>query len=245
MASEKDLLRVVSDSPIFVPDPPEGEPVPRLSPVEAMKVRVGRFNLLDYRIKYLDKSEFSKLDIVRFEIARGLHLINAEKLYVVGGFNSISDYANNALGFNSAMTSSYVRVAKRFIRRNWPETIFSSVANPNVGMEDFGVSQLIELLRLTDDDIKALMSDGRLTYSTSVPKIKALIKEYKVEKADQERQLVEASYQTMDAAHEEFHTAYNELKAYLLDKGDTEAANTLLPRIMDQVIIIYREGRDR
>lgn len=245
MATERDLLQVISDSPIFVPDKPEGEPVPRLSPVEAMKAKAGRFNLLDQRIKYLDKSDFSKLDIVRFEMARGLYLINSEKLYVVGGYNSISDYANAALGFNSAVTSSYVRIAKRFIRRNWPETVFSSTANPNVGMEDFGVSQLIEMLRLSDDDIKDLMDSERLTYSTSVPKIKALIKEYKAEKATREKQAIEESYQAMDAAHEAYHEAYNALKQHLLDQGDIEGANTLLPRIMDQVVIIYREGRDR
>lgn len=245
MANEMDLMQVIEGTPIFVPDPPEGEPVPRLSPVEAMKAKAGRFNLLDRRIKYLDKCDFSKLDIVRFEIARGLFLINSEKLYVVGGYNSISDYGNAALGFNTTVTSSYIRIAKRFIRRNWPETIFSSVANPNVGMEDFGVSQLVELLRLTDDDIKYLISDGRLTYSTSVPKIKALIKEYKAEKVSKEKALIEESYQAMDAAHEAYHEAYNALKQHLLDRGDIEGANTLLPRIMDQVVIIYREGRDR
>ena len=245
MATEKDLLRVISDSPIFVPDAPENEPVRRLSPVEAMVVKSERFALLDQRIKYLDKSDFSKLDIVRFEIARGLYLINAEKLYVVGGYNSISDYAVASLGFNTAATSSYVRIAKRFIKRNWPETVFASVDNPNVGMEDFGVSQLIEMLRLSDDDIKDLMDCGRLTFSTSVPKIKALIKEYKAEKATREKEAIEESYQVMDTAHEEFHKAYNELKQHLLDRGDLDAANVLLPRIMDQVIIIYREGRDR
>lgn len=245
MATEKDLLQVISDSPIFVPDAPEREQVRRLSPVEAMAAKSERFALLDRRIKYLDKSDFSKLDIVRFEIARGLHLIDVEKLYVVGGYNSISDYANSALGFNTSMTSSYVRVAKRFIKRNWPESVFSSVDNPAVGMEDFGVSQLIEMLRLSDDDIKDLMDSGRLTYSTSVPKIKALIKEYKAEKATREKQAIEESYQAMDAAHEAYHAAYNELKQHLLDQGDIRGANELLPRIMDQVVIIYREGRDR
>lgn len=245
MANEKDLFQVISDSPIFVPDPPEGVAVPRLSPVEAMKAKAGRFNLLDQRIRFLDKSDFSKLDVIRFEIARGLFLLDSEKLYVVGGYNSISDYGNAALSFNSSMTSSYVRIARRFIRRNWPETIFSSVTNPNVGMEDFGVSQLIIMLGLSDDDIKALMSEGRLTYQTSIPRIKALIKEYKAEKAEKEKKAVEASYQTMDAAHEDFHKAYNELKQHLLDVGDLDAANVLLPRIMDQVVIIYREGRDR
>lgn len=245
MANEKDLFQVISDSPIFVPDPPEGAPVPRLSPVEAMKAKAARFNLLDQRIRFLDKSDFTKLDVIRFEIARGLFLLDTEKLYVVGGYNSVSDYGKAALGFNSSMTSSYVRIARRFIRRNWPESIFSSVTNPNVGVEDFGVSQLIIMLGLSDDDIKALMSDGRLTYTTSVPKIKALIKEHKAEKVNREKALIEASYQTMDAAHEAYHEAYNTLKQHLLDLGDIEGANTLLPRIMDQVVIIYREGRDR
>ena len=242
---ENKLLHVISNSPIFVPDPPEmqnGKPVQRVSRVEAM---AQRFTMLDQRIKYLDKCEFNKLDPIRFEIARGLHLINAEKLYMVGGYTSISDYANAVLGFNNVVTSSYVRIAKRFLKRNWPESIFSSVANPETSMEDFGISQLIEMLRLSDDDIKVLMADKRLTYYTSVPKLKALIKEYKAEKANREREAKEESYQTMDAAHEDFHNAYNELKQHLLDVGDLEAANVLLPRIMDQVIIIYREGRDR
>lgn len=248
MASEMDLLQVISGSPIFTPDPPEGVERPRMTnAVEAMKAKVDRFDLLDRRIKYLDKHPLSKANVVRFEIARGLHLINSEKLYPLAGYNSISEYGNATLGFSTVVTSSYVRVAKRFISRNWPQSIFARIDNPdpNIGLEDFTLYQLIELSRLKDEEIKELMDDGRLTFDTSVPKIKALIKEYKAEKAEKEKKAVEASYQTMDAAHEDFHKAYNELKQHLLDVGDLDAANVLLPRIMDQVVIIYREGRDR
>lgn len=248
MANEMDLLKVISDSPIFVPDPPKGAKLPRMTnAVEAMKAKVDRYDLLDRRIKYLDKHPLSKANVIRFEIARGLHLINSEKLYPLAGYNSISEYGNAILGFSTVITTSYVRVAKRFISPNWPQSVFVRIDNqdPTVGLEDFTLYQLIEISRLKDEEIQDLMNDGRLTFDTSVPKIKALIKEYKAEKAIRERDAIEASYQTMDAAHEAYHEAYNALKQHLLDQGDIEGANTLLPRIMDQVVIIYREGRDR
>lgn len=248
MANEMDLLQVISGSPIFTPDPPADVKRPRMTnAVEAMKAKVDRYDLLDRRIKYLDKHPLNKANVIRFEIARGLHLINSEKLYALAGYNSISEYGNATLGFSTVVTSSYVRVAKRFIERNWPQSIFARIDNPdpNIGMEDFTLYQLIELSRLKDEEIQELINDGRLTFDTSVPKIKALIKEYKAEKVRREKEQVEESYQTMDAAHEAYHEAYNELKQHLLDLGDTEGANVLLPRIMDQVVIIYREGRDR
>lgn len=248
MATEHELLQLISDSPIFVPDTPEDVKRPRMTnAVEAMKAKVDRYDLLDRRIKYLDKHPLSKANVVRFEIARGLHLINSEKLYPLAGYNSISEYGNATLGFSTVVTTSYVRVAKRFISRNWPQSIYARIDNldPNVGLEDFTLYQLIEISRLKDEEIQELIDDGRLTFDTSVPKIKALIKEYKTEKATREKQAIEESYQAMDAAHEAYHEAYNALKQHLLDQGDIEGANTLLPRIMDQVVIIYREGRDR
>lgn len=232
------LVRILDNVPFWDRD----DSVDRDNTIEG---RGKRFSDYDKAIKYLRDCEYSKVDLVKFAIARGLHLINNERLYMMGGYTSISEYGKTALGYNNAAVSAFVRVGKRFICKYSAESIFASVQNPNVQMEDFGYFQLVELLRLKDDDIKYLLSVGRLTFNTSVQKIKELISDYKAEVEQEAKDAIEASYQTMDAAHEEFHAAYNALKQYLLDKGDDQAANVLLPRIMDQVVIIYREGRDR
>lgn len=241
--SENELLHLISDSPIFTPPSPEEldeKAVPvRVGRVEAM---AARFDMLDKRIRYLDQSKYSKLDPVRFEIAKGLYMISAEKLYTIGGYTSISVYAKNVLGMTSVLTSAYCRVAKRFIRKNWPETIFSSVADPNKPMEDFTMYQLIELLRLSEDEIRRVLADGRLTFSMSVQKIKDLVKVVKREAAEAEKAEAEGRHKELDVAYEAFIVAYDKLKDYLDDMQETFASDTLLPEIMGAVIKVYQEG---
>lgn len=197
-----------------------------------------RYQDIVARITSLEHGKYSRMSMVKNEIAMGLYLIHNEKLYLASEYKSAYEVAKGELGFSRLTASNYIRVAKRFVDKKRPVSIYYDGKS---GV-DFTVSQLIHLLTLTDDEIKFCIEGGLLEYTTPVVAIKSLVKTMKESRDKDKAKQVEAAKEPFQAAYEDFHTAYNELKQHLLEIEDETGANELLPKIMDAVCVVYAEG---
>lgn len=197
-----------------------------------------RYQDIVTRIESLEHGRYSRMSMAKNEIAMGLYLIHTEKLYLASNYKSVFEVAKAVLNFSRMTASNYIRVAKRFIEKKRPVSIFY---DGKAGL-DFNISQLIQLLKLTDDEIRFCMEGGMLEYTTSVTAIKVLVKVMKDSRDKDKEKQAEAAKEPFQAAYEDFHTAYNELKEHLLEMEDETGANELLPKIMDAVCVVYAEG---
>ena len=197
-----------------------------------------RYDDIVARISSLEHGKYSKMTMAKAEIAMGLYLIHSEKLYLASDYKSAYDVAKGVLDFSRLTASNYIRVAKRFIEKKRPVSVFYDGKS---GI-DFTVSQLIQMLQLTDDEIKFCMEGGMIDYTTSVTALKSLVKVMKEQRVDNQAKEAEAAKEPFQAAYDDFHTAYNALKAHLLEIEDETGANEMLPKIMDAVCVVYAEG---
>lgn len=197
-----------------------------------------RYQDIVTRIESLEHGRYSRMSMAKNEIAMGLYLIHTEKLYLASNYKSVFEVAKAVLDFSRMTASNYIRVAKRFIEKKRPVSIFYDGKS---GL-DFNISQLIQLLKLTDDEIKFCIEGGMLEYTTSITAIKSVVKVMKDSRDKDKAKQAEAAKEPFQAAYEDFHTAYNELKEHLLEMEDETGANELLPKIMDAVCVVYAEG---
>lgn len=197
-----------------------------------------RYQDIVTRIESLEHGRYSRMSMAKNEIAMGLYLIHTEKLYLASNYKSVFEVAKAVLNFSRMTASNYIRVAKRFIEKKRPVSIFYDGKS---GL-DFNISQLIQLLKLTDDEIKFCMEGGLLEYTTSITVIKSVVKTMKDSRDEDKAKQAQAAKEPFQAAYEDFHKAYNELKEHLLEMEDETAANELLPKIMDAVCVVYAEG---
>lgn len=197
-----------------------------------------RYQDIVTRIESLEHGRYSRMSMAKNEIAMGLYLIHTEKLYLASNYKSVFEVAKAVLNFSRMTASNYIRVAKRFIEKKRPVSIFY---DGKAGL-DFNISQLIQLLKLTDDEIKFCMEGGMLEYTTSITVIKSVVKVMKDNRDKDKAKQAEAAKEPFQAAYDDFHTAYNELKEHLLEMEDETGANELLPKIMDAVCVVYAEG---
>ncbi len=197
-----------------------------------------RFQDIVARIDSLEHGRYSRMSMVKNEVAMGLYLIHTEKLYLASNYKSAFEVAQDVLKFSRMTTSNYIRVAKRFIDKKRPVSIFY---DGKAGI-DFNISQLIQLLKLSDDEIRFCIEGGMLEFTTPVSAIKVLVKTMKENRDKEQAKQAEAAKEPFQAAYDEFHAAYNALKEHLLKTGDEAGANELLPKIMDAVCVVYAEG---
>lgn len=189
------------------------------------------------RINELQYGPLTRLDAVRFEIATGLNIIASEKLYLGSKYKNMQELAKDVLGFTYMSCTSYVRVARKFLEKKRPVSVFVDSDG-----HDFSMSQLVELGKLSVDEVRNLMKAGAVTYDTPVTGIKAVIKAGKEKQAKDIADAKEAAKKPFEAAHEAFHEAYNALKEHLEIMGDDEGAEKFLPEIMGAVVDMYQEG---
>lgn len=198
-------------------------------------------NIID-RIDYLNKCKFSSFSFVRNEIAMGLYLIKTDKLYLASDYKSVFEVAKDVLGFARMTTTNYIKVAKRFIDKQRPVSIFYDGKS---GI-DFTISQLVALLRLTEDEIRYCMESGMLDICTPISAISEVVKimldKREQTKAQEHDRKIRDTMKPFQESYDSFHTAYNALKEHLTSTNDDVGANTLLPNIMDAVCAMYAEG---
>lgn len=198
----------------------------------------GRLKDITERMAELEYGQFSRLNVVRFEIAKGLYIVHRDKLWMVSGYKNFDEYAFQTLKYNKVTANNYVRVGKNFICKDKPVSIFAD------GDKDFNISQLVELLKLSPDEIRECMKQGRFSYDTAALTIRAIVLRYKQEQREDETALQREAVSRYEAAWDRFHEGYNGIKALLECVGaDQESYLELLSLMMDSGIYLFEEGR--
>lgn len=86
------------------------------------------------------------------EIAKQLAKIRDKKLYESAGYTTFSDFSEEYFGISKSNAGRLANVATRFLSTNENAKRF----------ERFSTSQLIEMLKATDDQLKFISSDMRV-----------------------------------------------------------------------------------
>ena len=184
------------------------------------------------RISDLNSSPFAAMNITRYEIAVGLFRVQTEKLYeVVERWTNVYEYAGEVLHFTKMTTSNYIRVARCYLQKDKPLNIF--------GNDRFSITQLVEMCRGNLEEVKAMVTSGSITPDMSSVAIREVIASSNKAKKDADKAMQEEALLPIREAHEDFHKAYNKLKEHLIERGDTEGAEEMLPEIMDALVRIY------
>ena len=203
---------------------------------DAFGARLHKLQDICQRMSELQHSRYSRLDAVRFEIATGLYIISTEKLYIGSAYKNMQEVGKSVLNFTSMTTTSYVRVARKFLDKTRPVSVFAE------NNRDFNMTQLIELSKLSVDEVKEMLEAGTVTFDMSAVDVKAAVRAVKEQQAKDIQEAKEAAMRPFEAAHEAFHKAYNTLKEHLEEMDDKEGSEILLPEIMGAVVDLYQEG---
>lgn len=184
------------------------------------------------RISDLNNSPFTAMNITRYEIAVGLFRVQTEKLYeVVERWTNVYEYAGEVLHFTKMTTSNYIRVARYYLQKDKPLNIFEN--------DRFSITQLVEMCKADLEEVKAMVTSGTITPDMSVVAIREVIASHNKAKKDADKAMQEEALLPIREAHEDFHKAYNKLKEHLIERGDKEGAEEMLPEIMDALVRVY------
>ena len=128
----------------------KNETVDAVEIVESEDLKNTLINLDKYRdcIKAIDNAISSVADnFVR--IGRELFLVKRDKLYVIDGYKDVYEFAKVKFGFGVTSTKNFINVYTRFANDDG-----SYYINVKEEYRNYSLSQLIELLPVSEEDIK-------------------------------------------------------------------------------------------
>ncbi len=119
-----------------------------------------------------------------FEIAVRMNAINTEKLYEIGGFSNIAEWASSELGYARSTTLNYVKIAERFLTVDTKASKGKMVINTICARRDesgnvtadYKIGQLNAAGRATADDFVTMDSEGVINPEMSADAIKKAVK---------------------------------------------------------------------
>ena len=142
----------------------------------------GDENKLTAHVKAITKQTNSVKKSV-FEIAVRMNAINTEKLYEIGGYGNIAEWAAAELGYARSTTLNYVKIAERFLvidnavkGKQVINTICARRDESGNVTEDYKIGQLNAAGRATADDFVTMDSEGVITPEMSADAIKKAVK---------------------------------------------------------------------
>lgn len=162
-----------------------------------------------------------------------LYVLQSEKLYVEGGYTNIYDLGIKILKVSRGTVSGYVQIAKKFLDSNTGKSVFAT------DTADFSYIQLVELKKLKPDEVKELVSGGKVTFDSTREEIKQAVAAYLTDKKQEAAEAKEEAVKPIKDAYEAFHKAYNELVKRVGDDTDNKE---LLQSIMDSMVVLYNEN---
>lgn len=118
-----------------------------------------------------------------FEIAVRMNAINTEKLYEIGGYSNIAEWAAAELGYARSTTLNYVKIAERFLEvdtKSKGKMVINTICarrdeSGNV-TADYKIGQLNAAGRATADDFVTMDSEGVINPDMSADAIKKAVK---------------------------------------------------------------------
>lgn len=226
------MAYTIYDNPDYALDTGEGKMYHKIQDITA-------------RITDLKYSVYWKLDTAKFEVATALKIVHDEKLYVYAGCKNYTEYAVNTLKFNRLHASNYMRVARTLLQPDKPRSIFTED-----GDRDFGMTQLIEMSLLKVDDLRGLISEGKLYPGQSIQGengVREVVKAFRDAQKESDKLAREAAIaermKPLDSEWEDFHAAFNAMTDHIKDLDNYQDLHDFLQRIMDAAVGVYEEGR--
>ena len=174
-----------------------------------------------------------------FNIALQLAKIEKQKLYLAGGYKSVTEYAEEELELKRATVNNYIRVANRFLETNNNGT-FSGVKLTDTAKEidaksEYPITTLTELLVLDDNKVKQITDDGEVDSSMNQKQVRKVVAMYKPKKDKEQKEAPESADdnidETEDTDSEEFDSQLFNAFVTIDDKakeyGDSELSSAL------------------
>ena len=119
-----------------------------------------------------------------FEIAVRMNAVNTERLYEIGGYSNIAEWAAAELGYARSTTLNYVKIAERFLEVDTNASKGKMVINTicarrdesGAVTQDYKIGQLNAAGRATADDFVTMDSEGVISPDMSADAIKNAVK---------------------------------------------------------------------
>lgn len=119
-----------------------------------------------------------------FEIAVRMNAVNTERLYEIGGYANIAEWAAAELGYARSTTLNYVKIAERFLEVDTNASKGKMVINTICARRDesgavtadYKIGQLNAAGRATADDFVTMDSEGVISPDMSADAIKKAVK---------------------------------------------------------------------
>ena len=173
-----------------------------------------------------------------YNIAIQLSKIEKNKLYLAGGFKSVTEYAEKELELKRATVNNYIRVANRFLETNGNGT-FSGITLTDTAKEidaksEYPITTLTELLVLDDAKVKQITDDGEVDSSMNQKQVRKVVAMYKPKKDKEQKAETESADDNIDETEndsEEFDSQLFNAFVTIDDKakeyGDSELSSAL------------------
>ena len=119
-----------------------------------------------------------------FEIAVRMNAVNTERLYEIGGYANIAEWAAAELGYARSTTLNYVKIAERFLEVDTKASKGKMIINTICARRDesgavtvdYKIGQLNAAGRATADDFVTMDSEGVISPDMSADAIKKAVK---------------------------------------------------------------------
>lgn len=101
-------------------------------------------------------------------IALVVKQISEKKIFEEAGYKTLAEYVKDTFGYSKGHVSSMLKVVNRFLKEG-------TTTKYSENGRDFTYTQLRALTRLEDDEIVKYISDGSITFDSTVKEIETLI----------------------------------------------------------------------
>ena len=205
------------------------QPITNSAPEHIVENMRTWFDDIAFRLDELNRTKFTMLNHVRYEIATGLYFISENKLWAVSDYSSVRDFANKILGLKSVAVSMYIKVAKFLLCKDKPLNIF--------GNDDFTITQLYKMSQIALDDLRDYVNRRLIIPEMTAREIDAFVAEWKFK---QQRKV------NLDAINE-LYSAYKYNRSALdsyIGSNDTDRIKKIIDAIDSCVYNIVNEAKN-
>lgn len=162
-----------------------------------------------------------------FEIAVRMNAINTEKLYEIGGYSNIAEWAAAELGYARSTTLNYVKIAERFLEvdtKSKGKMVINTICarrddSGNV-TADYKIGQLNAAGRATADDFVTMDSEGVINPEMSADAIKKAVKTWYDGEPEPEDEPEDGDDNGGENESDPFWTKWNDVMSALKWLGD-------------------------
>lgn len=184
-----------------------------------------------------------------YNIAIQLSKVDEKKLYLAGGYKSVTEYAEKELELKRATVNNYIRVANRFLETNNNGTFARITLNDTAkevdAKSEYPLTTLTELLVLDDEKVKQITDDGEIDSSMNQKHVRKVVAKYKPQKEKKQKEETTEAGEQMEMELEtpasdtetfdkELFEAFTEI-AGIAEETKNQNLKELLDFIMDRL----------